>query len=180
MAPLKYRWRRLLKMTRIESSVTLFLLQRRRVWLTHTARVLCSHAANIEHKTLTQSEFCSWQNSVRRQEPPKRRRPTSCKVWLSDVGAVTKQRRETRSNMLGCPKLGNRSHQLVGQSSPYGEDLWRRYCCFTSFFPIVDTCLRCEDIARQFVRWYADGDCFRNFCFLYVQRAACSTFLNSR
>jgi len=24
-----------------------------------------------------------------------------------------------------------------------------RYCCLTSFFPIVDTCLNCEDIARQ-------------------------------
>ena len=27
--------------------------------------------------------------------------------------------------------------------------MWRRYCCLTSFFPIVDTCLSCEDIARQ-------------------------------
>ena len=28
-------------------------------------------------------------------------------------------------------------------------DIWRTYCCLTSFFPIVDTCLSCEDIARQ-------------------------------
>jgi len=28
-------------------------------------------------------------------------------------------------------------------------DIWRTYCCLTSFFPIVDTCLNCEDIARQ-------------------------------
>ena len=27
--------------------------------------------------------------------------------------------------------------------------MWRRYCCLRSFFPIVDTCLSCEDIARQ-------------------------------
>ena len=26
------------------------------------------------------------------------------------------------------------------------------------FFPIVDTCLSCEDIARQIVRWCPDGD----------------------
>ena len=26
------------------------------------------------------------------------------------------------------------------------------------FFPIVDMCLSCEDIARQFVRWCRDGD----------------------
>jgi len=43
------------------------------VWLTPTARarVPCSNAANIgERKTWTQSEFCTWQNSVRGQKPP--------------------------------------------------------------------------------------------------------------
>jgi len=48
-----------------------------------------------------------------------------------------------------CPKLTNRSLPLVGQSSPYCGDIWRTYCCLTSFLPIVDTCLSCEDIARQ-------------------------------
>jgi len=61
---------------------------------------------------------------------------------LSDVAAVTKPRHETRWNLLGWPKLMNRSQPLVGQSSPYCEDVWGRYCCLTSFFPIVDTCLR--------------------------------------
>jgi len=43
-----------------------------KLWLTPTARVPCSNAANIgERKTLTQSEFCTWQNSVRGQEAPK-------------------------------------------------------------------------------------------------------------
>ena len=37
-------------------------------------------------------------------------------------------RRETRLNQLGCPKLTNRSQPLVGRSSPYCEDMWRRYC----------------------------------------------------
>ena len=46
------------------------------------------------------------------------------------------------------------------------------------FFPIVDTCLSCEDIARQswVVRWCRDGDFWRLFCVLYLQRAACSAF----
>jgi len=40
--------------------------QRHKVWLTPSARVTRSNAANIgEGKILTQSEFCSWQNSVR-------------------------------------------------------------------------------------------------------------------
>jgi len=53
---------------------------------------------------------------------------------LLDCRAVTLPRRETRWNSQGCPKLANRSHMLVGRSSPYYEDMWRRYCCLTSFF----------------------------------------------
>jgi len=62
----------------------------------------------------------------------------------------------------GAPKLPNRSQPLVGQSSPYCKDIWGRYCCLRSFFPIVDTCLICEDIARQscvmMPRWRIFGD----------------------
>jgi len=56
-----------------ESCVILFLAQRRKLWLTAIARVPCSNRANVaERKTWTQSEFCSCQNSVRRQETRKR------------------------------------------------------------------------------------------------------------
>jgi len=114
-----------------------------------TTRVPCGNAANI----------CTLQNSVRGQEPLKciysapvqetaKHRVKFGWPPLSDVGAVTKPRRETRWNFLGCPKLANRSQPLVNRRSPYSENLWR-YCCLTSFFPIVDTCLNCEDIARQ-------------------------------
>jgi len=68
---------------------------------------------------------------------------------LLECRAVTLPRRKTPSNLLGCPKLTNRSQPLVGRSSPYYMDMWRRYCCLTNYFPIVDTCLSCEDIARQ-------------------------------
>jgi len=47
---------------------------------------------------------------------------TSCKYgWpaLSDFGAVTKPTHETHWNLLGCPKLENRSQPLMGRSSPY-------------------------------------------------------------
>jgi len=63
--------------------------------------------------------------------------------------AVTLPRRETCWNLQGCLKLPNRSQPLVGQSSPYCGHMWRTYCCLTSFFPIVDMCLSCEDIAWQ-------------------------------
>ena len=48
--------------------------------------------------------------------------------------------------------------------APYCENMWRRYCCLTSFFPIVETCLSCEDKARQICamvpRWRTFGDFF--------------------
>ena len=58
---------------------------------------------------------------------------------------------KTRNQLkfTGYPKLVNRSRPLVGRSSPYCGDMWRTYCCLTSFSPIVNTCLSCEDIARQ-------------------------------
>ena len=46
----------------------------------------------------------------------------------------------------------------------YCQDMWRRYCCLTTFFPIVDTCLSCKDISlsRQSCamvpRWRIFGD----------------------
>jgi len=86
-------------------------------------------------------------------------------VWLTPTtrwSAVTLPRGETRWNLQGCPKLANRSQPLVGRSSPYYEDMWRTYRCLTRFFPIVDTCPTCEDIARQSCvmvpRWRIFGD----------------------
>jgi len=68
---------------------------------------------------------------------------------LMECRAVMLPRRETRWNLQGCPKLTKLSQPLMGRSSPYYGDMWRRYCCLTSFFPIVYTCLGCKDIARQ-------------------------------
>ena len=68
---------------------------------------------------------------------------------LLECRAVMLPRCETRWNYLGCSKLTKHCQLLVGRSSPYCGDMWRRYCCLTSFFPIVDTCLSCEDIARE-------------------------------
>jgi len=82
--------------------------------------------------------------------------------------AVTLPRRETRWNLQGCPKLTKRSQPLVGRRSPYCGDMLRRCSCLTSFFPIVDTCLSCEDIdiARQscgiMPRWRLFGDFLRH------------------
>ena len=69
--------------------------------------------------------------------------------YWSACSAVTLPRRETCWNLQGCPKLTKGSQPIVGRSSPYCKDMWRRYWCLTGFFPIVDICLSCEDIARR-------------------------------
>jgi len=75
-----------------------------------------------------------------------------------------------------APKLPDRSQPLLGRSSPYYQDTWRRYCCLKVLFPIVDACLSCEDIARQSCTMVRRWRLFGDFCILHFQRAACSTF----
>jgi len=73
-------------------------------------------------------------------------------VWLMPTTTVPCSNAAKTQNPLKfavCPKLANRSQPLVRQTSPYYEDTWRRYCCLTSVFPIVDACPSCEDTARQ-------------------------------
>jgi len=88
-----------------------------------------------------------------------------CKVWLTPntwLPCSNAAKMWNRWNCLWCPKLPDWSQLLVGQSSPYYQDMWRVYCCLTGFFQIVDTCLSCEDIARQSCtmvrRWQLFGD----------------------
>ena len=74
------------------------------------------------------------------------------KVWQTLTTKVPCSNAANTRNPLkfaGVPQTRNRSQPLVGRSSPYYQDMWRRYCCLISYFPIVDMCLRCEDIARQ-------------------------------
>ena len=56
------------------------------------------------------------------------------------------------------------------------KDIWRRYRCLTSLFLILDTCLSCEDIARQSCGMVPRRRFLRHFCVPYFQRAACSRF----
>jgi len=113
-----------------------------------------SKANILQYEGETKSELEMWANAQRDGRPADMWRPlfNAAKFgWrpLLECHAVTLPRRETRWNLQGCPKLANRSQPLVRRSSPYYQDMWRRYCCLTSFFPIVDTRLSSEDIAQQ-------------------------------
>jgi len=73
------------------------------------------------------------------------------KVWLTPTTrcrAVMLPRRETSWNLQGYPKLVNRSQLVVGRSSPCYGDIVEDILLLNKFFPIVDTCLSCEDIAQ--------------------------------
>jgi len=77
--------------------------------------------------------------------------------------AVTLPRRETRWNLQGCPKLPDWSQPLVGRSSPYCGDMWRRYCCLTSFFLLSICALVAKIKPDKVVRWCPDGDFWQLF-----------------
>ena len=53
---------------------------------------------------------------------------------ILECRAIMLPRRETSWNLQGYPKLPDRSQLLVGRSSRYCVNMWRRYCCLTSFF----------------------------------------------
>jgi len=90
------------------------------------------------------------------------------KVWLTPAAAVP------CNNAVNIEE--RKIQPLVGRSSPYCEEVWRRYCCLTMFFRLSIHALVAKIQPGKVVRWCADGDFLRNFCVLYFQRAVCSTF----
>jgi len=73
------------------------------------------------------------------------------KVWLTPTARVPYSNAAKTRNPLKLAGVPQTRQQISAVSGPMFAilvDMWR-YCCLTSFFPIVDTCLNCEDIARQ-------------------------------
>jgi len=108
-----------------------------------------------------------WANAQRDGRPAEHRwRPlfNAAKFgWrpLLECRAVTLPRRESRWNLQWCPKLANRSQPLVGRSSPYYEDMRRRYRCLTSFLRLSIHALAAKIHPDKFVRWCQNGDFLR-------------------
>jgi len=121
-----------------------------------------------------------WANAQRNGRPAeyKWRSLFNAAVWLTPTTRVPCSNAAKTRNPLkvaGVPKLTKRSQPLVGRSSPYCKDMWGRCCCLTSFFPIVDTYLSCEHIARQI----CNGEQMANFWRFFASCAfsePCSTF----
>ena len=106
-----------------------------------------------------------WANAQRDGRPAKYRwRPlfNAAKFgWRSLLDAVTLPRRGSRWNLQGCPKLAKRSQPLVGRSSPYYENMCRRYCCLTSFFRLSIHASTPKIQPDKVVRWCQNGDFLR-------------------
>ena len=96
-----------------------------------------------------------WANAQRDGRPAKYRRcPLFNAVkfgWrpLLECRAVTLSRSESRWNLLGCPKLTKRSQPLVGRRSCILYGHVEGILLFNIFFPIVNSCLNCENTSRQ-------------------------------
>jgi len=61
-------------------------------------------------------------------------RPAVRKVWLMPTAGVPCSNAAKMRNQLklaGVPQTTEPISPLVGRSSPYCEDIWRRYCCLT-------------------------------------------------
>jgi len=86
---------------------------------------------------------------------------------LLECRAVMLPRRKTHWNLQKCPKLANRSQPLVGCFTT----LWG-HVGKTIFFPIVNTCLSCKDIAQQSCvmvpRWRFLGPAFPVSCVQHI------------
>ena len=124
--------------------------QRQKVWLMPTTRAPCSKLHGTQVANSAPCIIPLGGNSPRKciYSVPAQEKAKHCAKFgwppLSDVAAVMKPRRKARWNVLGCPNLTNRSQLLADWSSPYCEDMCVSYCCLTSFFLIVGTCLSCD------------------------------------
>jgi len=74
------------------------------------------------------------------------------KVWLTPTTRVPCTNAAKTRNPLKCAGVPQTRQQISAVSRPKFTILWghvEEVLVFNKFFPIADTCLSCEDIARQ-------------------------------
>ena len=91
----------------------------------------------------------TWWPPCRISVAPSVQRRSLADVYYTRVPCSNGAMTRNPLKLPGVPQTNETISVASGRSSPYCEDMWRRYCCLTIFFPIVDSCLICEDIARQ-------------------------------
>jgi len=125
------------------------------IWGGIIKRLLIAYfIGNISAKKISKSISCA---SKLQQAKGETFFETRCRVPCSSAAKTWNP-----LTLAGVPQTDETiSAAIVGRSSPYCKDMWGRHCCLT-FFPIVDTCLICEYMARQSCamvpRWRIYGD----------------------
>jgi len=95
------------------------------------------------HKTILEV----WANAEYRWRPL-----FNAAVWLTPTTKVPYSNAAKTRNLLKLPGVPQTNETISAANGPKFTTLWGHVgeiCCLTIFFPIVDTCLSCEDIARQ-------------------------------
>ena len=109
-----------------------------------------------------------WANAQRDGRPAEYRwRPLfNAAVWLTPTTRVPCSNADKTRNPLKFADVPQTRQQISATIVAEVHHIVRtcegRHCCLTSFFPIVETCLICEDIAEQSCamvpRWRIFGD----------------------
>ena len=105
-----------------------------------------------------------------------------CKVWLTPTTRVPCSNTAKMRNLLKFARVPQARQQFSTASGPKLTILSghvRETLLFNIFFRIVDTCLRCEDIARRSCAMVPRWQIFGDFLVLHFQRATHSTFQTS-
>ena len=123
-----------------------------------------------------------WANAQRDGRPAEYRwRPLfNAAVWLTPTTRVLCSNAAKTRNPLKLAGVSQTNETISAASGPKFTILWGHVgeilLLNKFFFPIVDTCLSCEDIARQSCGIVPRWRFWRLFWVLHLQRAACSTF----
>jgi len=122
-----------------------------------------------------------WANAQHEGRPAEYRwRPLfNAAVWLTPTTRVLCSNAAKTRNPLKLPGVPQTNETVSAANGPKFTILWGHVgeiLLLNKFFPIVDTCLSCEDIARQSYGMVPRWRFWRLFCVLYLQRAACSKF----
>jgi len=105
---------------------------------------------------------------------------TSCKVWLASGERRCCSNEANTWNPLKFAGVPQTPEPISAASELKFAILWghvKKILLFHKFFfPIVDTRLRCKDIAGQSSAMVCRWQFLCHFCVLYFQWAACGTF----
>ena len=117
-------------------------------------RLFTKAAENTMTNMRKQNQLEMWVNAQRDGRPAEYwwRPLLNEAVWLTPTTRVPCSNAVKTRNPLKLFGVPQTNETISAANRPKFTILWGhvgRYCCLTSFFPIFDTCLSCEDIARQ-------------------------------